>query len=371
VSPPTNVLLVLGTSGGGVGRHVRSLAKSLVAQGHSVVIAGPQSVQDALSLSETGARFVPVPIAERPTLTGDPRTIRTLRKLLKGSDVVHAHGLRAGALAALARGKSGPPPLVVTLHNALVADGAVAAAYARLERIVAHRADLVLGVSADLEETQRKLGARAVGHAVVAAPSPQPLRRNPAQTRAQLGVGAEERLVVSVARLTEQKGLPLLLDAAARLADAGLRPKVVIAGDGPAKTVLQQRIDDERLPVTLLGWRDDIPELLSAADLAVSSAVWEGQPIWVQEALAAGCPLVATDVGGTAEVVGPAAVLVPAGDPAALSDAIARLLQDATARADLRARALSRAAELPDEDATRDAALAVYGRLLSADPDRC
>jgi glycosyltransferase involved in cell wall biosynthesis len=335
------------------------------------VIAGPDSVEERLAMSATGARFVSVPIAERPSLTGDPRTIRTLRRTMKGCDVVHAHGLRAGALTALARGKTGPPPLVVTLHNALVAQGAVAAAYARLERIVAHRADAVLGVSADLEASQRALGARLVGHAVVAAPDPRPLRRTPAQTREVLGVGPDEQLVVSVARLTEQKGLPLLLDAVAGLAVDGLRPRVVVAGDGPAKAVLQQRIDDERLPVTLAGWRDDIPELLSAADVAVSSAVWEGQPIWVQEALAAGCPIVATDVGGTAEVAGSAAVLVPAGDSAALTRALSGLLRDEAARAELRTKALDRAGQLPDAAAVRDAALAVYDRLLSVDPDRC
>jgi glycosyltransferase involved in cell wall biosynthesis len=365
------VLLVLGTSGGGVGRHVHDLAKSLVTEGHSVVIAGPQSTQDSLDLSGTGARFAPVPIAERPSLTGDPRSIRTIRKLAREADVVHAHGLRAGALATLARGKSGPPPLVVTLHNALVSGGAVAAAYARLERIVAHRADLVLGVSADLVESQRRLGARRVGLAVVAAPALRLLRHSAQQTRRELGIAPDRPLLVSVARLTEQKGMPLLLDASALLRDLAEQPIIVVAGDGPSKTVLQQRIDDESLPVRLLGWRDDIPELLGAADVAVSSAVWEGQPIWIQEALGAGCPIVATDVGGTAQVVGDAAVLVPPGDAAALAGAVVAVLRDDVARATLRARALARSYELPDADATRDAALAAYTDLLTATPDDC
>jgi glycosyltransferase involved in cell wall biosynthesis len=365
------VLLVLGTSGGGVGRHVRDLARSLVAQGNSVVIAGPQSTQDSLDLSATGATFERVPIAERPSLTGDPRTIRTIRKLTRAADIVHAHGLRAGALAALARGKTGPPPLVVTLHNALIAGGAVAAVYERLERIVAHRADLVLGVSADLEESQRRLGARQVGHAVVAAPPPRVLRTSALQTRRELGIEPGRPLLVSVARLTDQKGLPLLLDASARWRGLDRQPIVVVAGDGPAKAVLQQRIDAEDLPVRLLGWRDDIPELLSSADVAVSSAVWEGQPIWLQEALAAGCPVVATDVGGTAQVVGRAAVLVPPGDALALADAVSRLLQDDVARANLRAEALARSYELPDADAAGAAALAVYAGLLTAGSGDC
>ncbi len=381
MSRPLRILLVLGTSGGGVGRHVRHLAESLVAQGNSVVVAGPQSIHDSLDLTSAGARFVAVPIAERPSLTGDPRTIRTLRRLVRGCDVVHAHGLRAGALAALARGRSGPPPLVVTLHNALVARGAVAAAYGVLERIVARRADVVLGVSADLEERQRALGARRVAHAVVAGPAPRPLRRTPEQTRRDLRLdgGVDSRaevepgpaLVVSVARLTAQKGLPLLLDVAALLQDPVDQPLIVVAGDGPARSVLQQRIDDEELPVRLLGWRDDIPELLAAADVAVSTAVWEGQPIWLQEALSAGCPVVATDVGGTAQVLGGAGVLVPPGDAAAAARAVAVLLADPGARDRLGERARARARELPDAAVTRDAVLAVYAGLLTDRPDDC
>jgi glycosyltransferase involved in cell wall biosynthesis len=371
VSGRLRVLLVLGTSGGGVGRHVRDLAASLVTDGQAITVAGPQSVQDALDLTASGARFVPVPIGERPSVTGDPRTIRTLRKLLKDCDVVHAHGVRAGALAALARGRGGPPPLVVTLHNALVADGPVAAVYAGLERIVAHRADAVLAVSPDIEHAQVALGARRVRAAVVAAPARRPLRRPPAETRAALGVLPGEQLVVSVARLAEQKGLPLLLDAAEALGAMGRQPRLVVAGDGPARPVLQQRISERHLPVELLGWRDDVPELLAAADVAVSSAVWEGQPIWLQEALLAGCPVVATDVGGTGRVVGDAAVLVPAGDPQALARGLLSVLADPVLRDGLRTRAAIRAAHLPDQSAARDAVLAEYGALLSGDPDRC
>jgi glycosyltransferase involved in cell wall biosynthesis len=176
---------------------------------------------------------------------------------------------------------------------------------------------------------------------------------------------------VSVARLAEQKGLPLLLDATEALAAMGRQPRVVVAGDGPARPVLQQRISERRLPVELLGWRDDVPELLAAADVAVSSAVWEGQPIWLQEALVAGCPVVATDVGGTGRVVGDAAVLVPAGDSQALARGVLSVLADPALRESLRARATNRAAQLPDQAAARDAALAEYAALLSGDPDRC
>jgi glycosyltransferase involved in cell wall biosynthesis len=371
---PLRILLVLGLSSGGVGRHVFQLAESLAAQGHSVVVAGPHSTQDAFAFDQAAAHFVAVPIAARPSLTGDPRSIRTLRKLARQADVIHAHGLRAGALSALARGKTSPPPLVVTLHNALIAEGAVAAAYVALERIVANRADLVLGVSPDLEERQRELDARRVARAVIAAPTRRPLRRTVEQTRTDLGVEPGRPLVVSVARLTGQKGLPLLLDLAARLSSRHPAPLVVIAGDGPDQAALRQRIRDENLPVELLGARDDVPELLAAADVAVSTAVWEGQPIWIQEALLAGAAIVATDVGGTGAVVGDAAVLVPATGESVLADlttAVEVLLDDEEARTTLRHRALERARELPDAGDARDAVLADYRALLTTDANDC
>ena len=221
------ILLILGTSSGGVGRHVRDLAKSFVTAGHSVVIAGPQTTQETLDLTGSGARFFAVPIAERPSPISDSRSIRTIRRLSRGAEVVHAHGLRAGALAALSRGRHRDPPLVVTLHNA-PGRGLVGLAYSALETIVARRADLVLCVSPDLEERLRRKGVRRAGPAVIAAPKLARPSRTVDQTRAGLALDPTTRLVVSVARLAEQKGLPLLLDAAELLRDAGRDHLIVV-----------------------------------------------------------------------------------------------------------------------------------------------
>ncbi len=120
-------------------------------------------------------------------------------------------------------------------------------------------------------------------------------------------------LLVTVARLAEQKGLPTLLDAVAQLTDLPIR--AVVAGDGPLRAGLESDIAGRALPVHLLGRRDDIADLLAAADVVVVPSLWEGQPLIVQEALAAGAAIVATDAGGTGEVAGDAAVLVPAQDP--------------------------------------------------------
>jgi glycosyltransferase involved in cell wall biosynthesis len=365
---PGRVLLLLGTSGGGVARHVLALAASLVAAGYTVSVGAPASVGAEFDFVAAGASFTPVEIRERPRPRGDVKAVAAIARLADDVDVVHAHGLRAGGLAVLALRRR-DTPLAVTLHNALLAEGIggspVRAAYAVLERLVARGADVVLGVSADLEHRLHELGATDVRHAVVPAPAALAARSTPARTREELDVGGRP-VILCVARLAEQKGLPLLLDAVGLLTAESARegtPVVLVAGDGPLRSRLAARIEAEHLPVRLLGWRDDVGDLLTAADVVVSSAVWEGQPIAVQQALQAGAAVVATDVGGTAEVTADAALLVPGGDAPALAAALRRLLADPRAREDLRRRARRRATELPDDDDASGAAIEVYDRL--------
>lgn len=365
---PLRVLLLLGTSGGGVARHVRALAASLVQAGQVVQVAAPASVGEEFDFAAVGAAFTAVEIRERPHPRGDLKAVGLIRGLAQEADVVHAHGLRAGGLAVLALRRH-DVPLAVTLHNALLAQGVsgspVRAAYAVLERLVARGSDVVLGVSSDLESRLRELGASDVRHAVVPAPAALAASSTPERTRAELGLD-ERAVVLCVARLAEQKGLPLLLDAVQLLTSGEPLERdlaVLVAGDGPLRERLAARIEAEALPVRLLGWRDDVGDLLTVADVVVSSAVWEGQPIAVQQALQAGAAVVATDVGGTAEVTHDAALLVPGGDAPALAAGVRRLLTDARAREELRARARHRATELPDDAAAVAAALEVYADL--------
>lgn len=367
------VALVLATSAGGVGRHVRSVADGLRARGAKVVVIGPSSADALFGFTESGAGFAPVEIADRPHPVGDLRAVARLRRLTSDADVVHAHGLRAGGLAALARIRTVPgplrlgtagPPLVVTLHNASIAGGLTGAAYATLERVVARGAAEVLAVSPDLEERMQDLAARSVGRALVPAPatSPSDDPAAPKRIRAELAAG-DRPLLVTVARLAEQKGLPTLLDAAAGWARLDPRPLVVIAGDGPLEAELRARIAEEHLPVRLLGRRTDVAALLAAADVAVLPSVWEGQPLIVHEVLRAGRPLVATRVGGVPGMVGEAALLVPPGDAAELERAVRRVLEDPAFADRLASAAVEQASRLPTEDEAVDQLLAVYARV--------
>ena len=368
------VAFVLGTSTGGTARHVRMLAAGCAARGVAVEVFGPaQTDRDFAFSALAGGQvsFTPVEIADRPRTARDLRTIGRLRRLLAAwrPDVVHAHGLRAGALAAIALAFVRPtvyhprPALVVTVHNAPAAGGVTGAVYRVLGLIVARSADLVLGVAPDLEERMRAAGARRVGRAVVPAAGVS------AETRAALPLPGNpdpaRPVVLAAGRLAAQKGFGTLLEAAAGWRDLRPEPLLVIAGEGPLEAALKSQAASLGLDTRFPGHRDDIPALLAAAAVFVLPSTWEGQPLILQEALRAGVPIVATRTGGTPVLTGEdAALLVPAGDPRQLADAVRSVLTDPALAARLRKAAVDRGNDLPGEDDAVAAAMAEYEFLI-------
>jgi glycosyltransferase involved in cell wall biosynthesis len=350
------------------GAHVSSLAGGLVARGLDVTVCGPAMSEVDYGFTGIGARFVAVDIGRNAA--ADAPVVGALRSAFTDAGVVHAHGLRAGLLAAVALGGR-RTPLVVTWHSGEPpVDGGRAAMLRWLERRAVRGATVVLGASSDLVDQARTYGARDVRLAPVAVPRPaaRPPRppadgeRHRQKTRAEFGA-VDRPLLLAVGRLEPDQGYPLLLDAAARWAGLEPRPLVAIAGEGPERGALERRIEAEHLPAVLLGRRGDIPELLSAADLVVLPSRWEGRSLIAQEALHAGVPLVATAVGGTPELVGEAAVLVPYGDAAALAEAVTGLLGDPARRTALTAAGRAQAATWPTEDDTVAQVLSVYDEL--------
>jgi glycosyltransferase involved in cell wall biosynthesis len=144
-----------------------------------------------------------------------------------------------------------------------------------------------------------------------------------------------EVTIISVARLDPQKNPRLLVEAFRRLPS---NCRLLLVGAGALRAELEG-IDR----VKLLGARSDIPELLSGADLFALASDWEGHPIAVMEAIAAGLPVVATAVGGVPEIVGDAGVLVPPRDVEALARALTALAEDPVRRQQLSCMALNRA----------------------------
>ncbi|GAA4719393.1 glycosyltransferase family 4 protein [Phytohabitans rumicis] len=362
------VALVLASSTGGVGQHVASLARGLVAGGARVTVCGPAATNQRFRFSEAGALFAPVEIPPNPRLT-DARSVGDLRRAIGQVDVIHAHGLRAGFVAALTRPR---PPLIVTWHNAVLAAGLRGTASRLLERVVARAARVSLGASEDLVERAVELGARDARMSPVAAPALPAPRRSRAAVRAEFAVGPStgqlsRPLILSVGRLHPQKRYDVLIDAAARWRDLPQPPVVVIAGSGPAYMPLAQRISAARAPVTLLGHRTDVSDLLAGADLAVVTSDWEARQLFAQEALRAGVPLLATAVGGVPGLVGDAARLVPPGDVDAVDAAVRELLADPQLLASYARRGPEQAATWPGEADTVAAVQALYAEVVAAE----
>lgn len=356
------MLLLVGHSTGGIGAHVQSLATGLPAHGWTPVVA---------TSPRTASRFDLGPDVHLvwPGRRGAVGRLRRLRSLVAGVDVVHAHGHQAGLLAVLlaATVRRRRPPVVVSWHNAVLGGGWQRRLRALGEVVQARRADLLAGASRDLTDRAVALGARAAVTAPVAAPAAGPWAGDRAAGRRELarevaeevagepaeevaGEPADGPVVLTVSRIAPQKNLAVVVEAAARLRRrTGLRWLVVGDGDPALLAALRRQVVSTGAPVHFLGARRDVVRLMGLADVLALASSWEARALVVQEAMAAGLPVVVPAVGGLPELVGDAGVLVPPGDAGALADAVATLLDDDAARARLADAGRARFAELPDE----------------------
>lgn len=186
--------------------------------------------------------------------------------------------------------------------------------------------------------------------------------------RTREGYGREEVLLVSVARMYPQKDHASLIKAFALVASRDDRLRLLLAGDGPLRPKLEALVRELGLVsrVRFLGVRTDVPEILGAADIFVLSSLWEGNPLAVMEAMAAGRLVIATAVGGVHELIedGVSGFLIPPGDIDALSKAIWRLAMEPGLRERVGRAASQRARERFDVIAVTREYEALYERLL-------
>jgi glycosyltransferase involved in cell wall biosynthesis len=339
---------VLTSSTGGIGRHAASVVHRLVRLGHQVRVCCPPETACTHGLDSSGAEVLPL----------------TKIGWLGDADVIHAHGYKAGALAVTVARLRGTP-LVVSWHNAVLGSGWQAVLGQMLQRLLARAADVTLAASSDLVAQASRYGARHARLGPVAAPVLPPPAVSREECRKQLGLDPSDTMVITVSRLAPQKNLGALLDIARRVRD---HPELhfVIIGEGPQRTELEARVAADRSQVRLLGHREDVASLLGAADIALLTSTWEARALVAQEALLAGVPLVSTRVGGIAELVGDAAVLVEPGDVAAAVRELLSLAANPHRRAELAALGHKRASAWPDEDRVVEDLLALYTELSAA-----
>jgi len=279
----------------------------------------------------------------------DLRGLYRLCRFLRRSDytLVHTHTSKGGFVGRLAARLAGVELIVHTAHGFAFHEQSSALAvhaYAALERLAAHCCDRIFTVSSFHRTWALRLGIGSQSQ-VIAIPNGIPPERvvpvrSVEHTRRELGLAPGELAILSIGRLTEQKGLADLVEAIALVTSHTRRAiKYLLAGEGPLKAALQERARRLGLQeqVLFLSLRTDVGDLLAVSDMVVLPSLHEGLSIALLEAMAAGKAVVTTALGSTVEVLqhGETGLLVPTRRPDLLAQAILALAQDHELRARL------------------------------------
>lgn len=272
----------------------------------------------------------------------DGRALLSMRRRLLDfrPDVLHSHNPMAHYYAVAAAMGLGIGRVVNTRHG--MGSAQLSARTEKLYRLALFATDHAVSVC----DAARR---RFVAHGVMPAGKAAVVRNGidlarfaarhaeaAASLRTALALPADAVVFGTVGRLNEAKQQLRLLRALKVLLDDGVRAALVIVGDGELRAALEQETDrlGLRAQVRLLGARSDVPQLLAGMDVFVLPSRTEGYSLALVEASAAALPIVATDVGGNAEIVqdGQTGLVVPAGDDARLAAAMAELGRDPTRR---------------------------------------
>jgi glycosyltransferase involved in cell wall biosynthesis len=334
-----SVVHVIRPAAGGMRAHVASLAPLLMQRGYDVTVAGP--LHDVLrrELSQAGVPWANLPLPDRPSWRGVRDAARPVAKLLRSrnADIIHAHGFLAAMVShAAARRLEAPPRLVVTAH---VFPQMIGGWWERALRRwgyqgVLRAADAIIAPSAAVRDALLDVDASAgpkiqvVFNGLDAAR--YRARLDVGLRREQLGLDPAAAAVGFVGRLAREKGPDLFLEAAAAVTRDIPNVDYLLAGDGPLRDELEQQAHDLHLTgcCVFLGEREDVPQILAALDALVIPSRQEAFGLVALEGVAAGTPVIASEVGGLAEILrgAPDVAFTPAGDTKALAAAIIRVL---------------------------------------------
>lgn len=388
---------------GGAERVLHDVCARLAARDHQVTLLTGQVGDSLPSETRDGVRVVRYPVVQGSPLRFYRSVWSGVRKALasgvgRDADVLSVHQMLSAAAALLPGGspvRARVCSFYAPYHLEYLArwrhgheQGAVPLAprmvsrvLAGLDRAVLARCQEVLVLSRFSLDQVKALRPDAVERTTI-APAGVDLARflpasDPAQRRAcalRLGLPDDgQPVLLSVRRLVPRMGLPDLLAAVARLCGEGLGVRLAIAGDGPERGHLLELADGLGLSdrVSLLGRVPDadLPDLYRAADVFVlPTRSLEGFGMVTAEALASGLPVVATDAGASGEVLSgvDGAVLVPAGDPVTLANALRPLVADAHARSAAGAAARAHAKHRLSWDGHLDAFEAAARRAIEA-----
>jgi glycosyltransferase involved in cell wall biosynthesis len=318
-SDPMRIVLAAEPTGGGVMRHVLDLAEGLPRRGFKVLLVHARRGIDAAFAgrierkSEFGYETASVDLQRAPG-GHDVAATMALRKVIRafgGADVLHGHSSKAGALARLGQW-SHARRVVYTPHAWYTQNpelgGSSRRAYTLIERALATVTDRIISVSRDEAEHAVSLGIGRRKLVLIEngieSWTPAQVAQRRAATRARLGIAADDVVVGFLGRLAPQKAPEVAVRAVRRILDGRPATRVVFAGDGPEGARVRALISE-------LGLGDRIvmlpvangPEVIPAFDLFLMTSRYEGFPYVLLEALAAGCAIVTTRVGGVVDCV--------------------------------------------------------------------
>jgi glycosyltransferase involved in cell wall biosynthesis len=314
---------------GGAERLVLALATRLPRERFDVTVCTTRAVEGELlqQLRAAGVRHLPLERRTRADLLAWRRLTRFLRR--ERVQILHSHMWGSNFWGSLLGRACGVPVVIAHEHTwayrgkpyRRLLDGYVIGRLAHVFLTVANKQLMV-----DWEHVpERKV--RLMPNPYIPRPS-----MNGGNLRAELGLAPETPVVGTVARLRPQKAIQVLIDAFVQLSHSLPQARLVIAGDGPCRPRLERHAAQAGLGdrVHFLGMREDVDVVLEGIDVAAMSSDFEGSPLFGFECMAHGRPLVSTDVGGLRDVFenGRTALLVPAGDSAALARSLEQMLRD-------------------------------------------
>ncbi len=305
----------------------------------------------------------------------DPSTLTALIRRIRADrvELLHLHGYGASDFGRLAGLMTGVPSIV---HEHFV-DPAMPGYQRIADRLLAPATRLGVGVSdsvVDFMATERHLPRERLWMVPNGAPISdfRPVDQATAEAARQRWSLPDDRPIIgAIGRLGEQKGLTYLIAALPLLGARGLRPQLVLIGDGDEQPTLAAQAAELGVAdqVTFTGFAGDTRALQTLLEIQVFPSLWEGTPLTLFEAMAMGRAIVSTGVDGLGEVLRPdvTALMVPTRDPAALADAIGQMLTEPELRARLAAAAEAASAKY-DIQRGVDALQAIYAEVLGRRP---
>jgi len=367
---------------GGVETHLDSIFRCVDSARYSFTIISPGAPAFANQINNGEIKFIPFD-GWWPLRWNNYRRINQIIEA-EGIDLLHTHSSTAAILGRIVA-RTRRLPVVTTVHLPVTQyHGALQTFRAKAGRFIFTQLDRLLNFSATdqiIFVSQNDQAACLQSGLVPAAKtmvipngidlSPYRIQKDKASLRHQFNAPLEAAILTYIGRLDDQKGIDVLLDAFSRLPELDIPCVLWVIGDGPLRGDLEKRAvgPAQNNQIIFWGYRKPVTDYLFATDLFILPSLYEAMPLTLLEALAAGLPCIATDVGDNNLIIKPGenGLIVPPNDSPALQQAIISLLRDRTLREQMKTNNLLKINNF-DEQFMVERLQIIYNRLVTEKP---